>query len=136
MPCSGYFLLDKPLSVVRSQLVVADVSSFQTRKDGNPLAQFAGNGRDGEAEFGPHAAEVGVVWCRPGVGDLAVDFPGCVAFEAAHDFAFALALGGAFGHVLLCPLARAHPDQDDLVQGVVGVAVAASTEPVAGCLAG
>lgn len=128
-------MLSQPLSVGRREVVITDVSAFQTRQDGHPLAKFAGYGRDGDPEFGPHAAEVGVVGCRPGVGDLAVDFAGCVAFEAAHDFAFALALGRPFGHVILGSLARGHADQDYLMQGVIGAAIAASAEPVAGCLA-
>jgi hypothetical protein len=60
-----------------------------------------------------------------GIGDLAVDFPCRVAFEATHDFPFAFAFGGAFGHVFLSPLARGHADQDDLIQGMVCVAVTA-----------
>lgn len=36
-----------------------------------------------------------------GGGDLTVEFPGRVVFKAAHDRLFALALRGAFGHVLL-----------------------------------
>ena len=98
------------------------------------MAKFAGYGRDGEPEFGAYAAEVGVVGCRPGVGDLAVDFSGCVAFGAAYDFAFSLTLGRTFGHVILGSLTRGHADQDHLIQGMVSAAVPASAEPVAGCL--
>lgn len=39
----------------------------------------------GQAEVVALLAQVGVVWGCLWVGDLAVDFPGGVAFEAAHD---------------------------------------------------
>ena len=122
----------QPLAVERGQGVVAEEAAFQERNPGWPLAKFAGCGRDGATERGAHLAKIGVVGGCLGVGDLAVDFPGCVAFEAAHDFAFALAFRGAFGHVVLRSPARCHADEDDLVQGVVGVAVTASAEPVTG----
>ncbi|WP_263433791.1 hypothetical protein [Arthrobacter sp. StoSoilB13] len=66
---------------------------------------------------------------------MAVDFPGGVPFEAAHGLSFALAFGSALGDIVLGPLARRHSDHDDLIKGMVGVAITASTEPVAGRLA-
>ena len=62
-------------------------------------------------------AQVGVVWRCLGGGDLAVDFPCRIAFKTAHDFPFAFAFRGAFGHVVFGPSARGHADQDDLIEG-------------------
>lgn len=96
------------------------------------MAKFPGIGRNGATESGAHLAKIRVVWGGLGFSDLEIDVPGCGPFETAHYFPFALALRGAFGHVVLGSLARCHADQDNLIQGRVGVAIAASAEPVTG----
>ena len=65
-----------------------------------------------------------------------VDLAGDVAFEAADDLALALALAGAPLDVGLGRLVVAHADEDDPVERRVGLAVAASVEPVTARLAG
>lgn len=64
---------------------------FQEGNLGWPLAKFAGCCGDVYAECAADLAQVGVVRCWPGAGNLAVDLPCCVAFEAAHDVPLALA---------------------------------------------
>ena len=99
------------------------------------MGKFACCGCDGAAEFCALLAQVGVVGGCLGVGNLVVDFPGGVAFEAAHDFAFSF-----------CPPRCVWPRSPWFVgrkprgpgqpgTGHVGVAVAASEETVTGGLA-
>ena len=66
-----------------------------------------------------------------GVGEELVDFAGDVAFEAAEDLSAGLALRGAPGGVGLGALVAAEADHGDAPEGVVGLAVAASVQPVA-----
>src|SRR6266516_2637235 len=70
-----------------------------------------------------------------GLCERGVDLAGDVAFEAAHDLTFALALAGAAVDVGRGGLLVAHADEDDAVECGVGLAVAAPVEPVAVCLA-
>src|SRR5665647_968288 len=70
-----------------------------------------------------------------GLCERGVDLAGDVAFEAAHDLAFALALAGAAVNVGPGRLVVAHADEDDAVECGVGLAVAAPVGPVAVCLA-
>lgn len=114
-------LFGQPLAVVHGEGVVADEARSRREIFGWPVAKFACCGGDGQSEFGAHVAQVGVVGGCLRVGDLAVDFPGCVPFEAAHDFPFALAFGGAFSHVVLGSLARSHSDKDYRMQGVLAL---------------
>ena len=109
------------------------MTTFQEGNLRGPLAEFAGCSADGHAECGARLPEIAVVRCRLGAGDLTVNLPRCVVFEAAHDLPFARALRGALCHVLLGPLAGCHPDQDHLIEGMIGVAVAPSAKPVARC---
>src|SRR5215216_2029065 len=60
----------------------------------------------------------------------AVDLPGYVALEAAHDLSLAFALGGAPYDVVLGATISSHPSQTDHVQRSVGVPVATSVEAV------
>ena len=64
--------------------------------------------------------------------------PGDVAFEAAGDLLFGLALLEPPCHVVLGGLMPAQPDQDDPVQRGVGLAVAAAVDSLGrlGCQAG
>src|SRR6266496_1561519 len=71
----------------------------------------------------------------PGLCERGVDLAADVAFEAALDLAFALALAGAAVDVGPGRLVVAHADEDDAVECGVGLAVAAPVEPVAVCLA-
>src|SRR5712692_5356306 len=64
-----------------------------------------------------------------------VDLAGDVALQAADDLALGLALAGAPRDVLSGRLVPAHADEDDAVEGGVGLAVAAAVEPVADRLA-
>lgn len=105
---------------------MTDLASFQEGNLGGPLPKFAGCCRDRASECGAHLAKIAVVWGGLWVGDLAVYFPGRVAFEAAHNFPFALAFRSALGYIVFGALARCHADKDDLVERAVGVAVAAS----------
>jgi len=63
----------------------------------------------------------------------AVELSGDEAFEAADGFFFGLAFGEAAVQVAAGSLAVAEPDDDDHVQGAVGVSVAGEVEPVAAC---
>src|SRR6266536_909552 len=74
----------------------------------------------------------GVVAC---LVECCEHLPGDVAFEAADDLLFGLALLEPPCHVVLGGLMPAQPDQDDPVQRGVGLAVAAAVEAVAGGLA-
>jgi len=56
---------------------------------------------------------------------LAEDFPGDVAFEVAHGFSFALAVGHPLGDVVLGSVVGSHAGEDNVVEGAVGLAVAA-----------
>ena len=58
-----------------------------------------------------------------GLCERGVDLAGDVAFEAAHDLAFALALAGAAVDVGPGRLVVAHADEDDAVERGVGLAV-------------
>src|SRR6266566_2844900 len=77
---------------------------------------------------------------RTGVGEISaervVDLAGDVALEAAHDFAFGLAFGGASLRVGSGARAEAQPADSDEMQSTVGLAVAAVVQAVAGRLAG
>src|ERR1035441_3708592 len=95
---------------------------------GDPEAWVAA--RDGGRDWGSRSRGVGEVG-EEGVVDLACD----VAFEAAHDFAFGLSLGGAAFDVGAGALAVAQPADGDEVQSAVGLAVTAVVEAVAGGLA-
>ena len=69
-------------------------------------------------------------------GQGAVDLAGEVALEAAHDFGFGLAFGGASSDVDLGGLVPVHAGDDGSVQRGVGLPVAASVEAVAGDFTG
>jgi hypothetical protein len=62
---------------------------------------------------------------------VVVDLAGEGSFEAADDFLFGFSLGEAAGHVLAGGLVVSEADDDDPVEGGVGLAVASSVEPVA-----
>lgn len=77
---SFFCLSDQPLAVVLREVIVSDQAPFQEGNPGGPLTEFAGCGVDGETEGGARLPEVAVGWRRLGFGNLAVDFPGGVAF--------------------------------------------------------
>ena len=54
-----------------------------------------------------------------------------VALEAADHLLLGSSLGGAPGHVVPCRLVPAEADNDDAVEGAVGLAVAAAVDAVA-----
>src|SRR5664280_2005571 len=64
-----------------------------------------------------------------------VDLSGHVTLQAADDLALGLALCRASSHVVLRRLVPAQTDHDDVIEGAVGLAVAAPIEPVARDLA-
>jgi hypothetical protein len=66
---------------------------------------------------------------------VGVDLTGGVAFEAADDLFLSQAPGGAALHVGAGGGAGAHPDDDDALQGVAGLPVAAAVKAVPGYLA-
>ncbi|SRR6266545_4377503 len=71
-----------------------------------------------------------------GLSEQCVDLAGDVAFQAADDFAFALAFADASHDVVPGRLVIAHADEDDPIERGVRLAVAAAVEPVAVRLAG
>src|SRR5216684_4520433 len=64
-----------------------------------------------------------------------VDLSGHVSLQAADDLALGLAFCRASSHVVLRRLVPAQTDHDDVIEGTVGLAVAAPVEPVARDLA-
>ena len=72
-------------------------------------------------------------WVLPGGrAQLAVDLAGDVALEAADDLRLGLAFGRAALGVGAGGRVRAQAGEHDPPQGVVGLAVTAGVEPVAG----
>src|SRR5580692_6675709 len=71
-----------------------------------------------------------------GVVQGGVDLAGHVTLEAADDFWFGLALLGAAGGVFLGGFVVAEADDDDAVEGGVGLAVPAAVEAVTDGFAG
>src|SRR5512132_4461678 len=65
-----------------------------------------------------------------------VGLAGDIALEAAHDFRFGLAFGGAALGVGACPVAVAQAADGDQVKRAVGLAVAAEVEAMPGGFAG
>ena len=64
------------------------------------------------------------------------DLASNLAFEATDDFSLVHSLAGATAHVCLGPDVMTKPDQDDAIEGRIGLAVAAAVEPVPVGLAG
>src|SRR6516165_8153569 len=72
-------------------------------------------------------------WASAGAwAQVGVDLAGDVTLEAADDLFLSQALFAAPGDVGAGGRVGAHPGDDDPVQGVVGLAVTAGVEPVAG----
>src|SRR3990170_4155101 len=65
-----------------------------------------------------------------GVGEVVVDAAGEGSFEAADDLFFGSALGEAAGHVVAGGLVVLEADDDDAVEGGVGLAVSSPVEAV------
>jgi hypothetical protein len=97
----GELLLAKPLSVPLGDVVVSGDPSFYAGEVGGPLAELFGCLLQRDAELLSEGSEVGDVRRCNRAEYLTEDFPGDVAFEAAHGFSFALTVGGAFGNVVL-----------------------------------
>ncbi len=72
----------------------------------------------------------GLAGCSEVVGDGAVDVSGDVALEASDDFFAGSAFGETAGHVGLGGGVPSESADDDDVERCVGLAVAASVEPV------
>ena len=70
-----------------------------------------------------------------GGAQAGIDLAGDIALEAADDLGLGQALGGAPLDVRAGRGVGAHPGDDDPPQGVIGLAVAAGVEAVAGALA-
>ena len=70
-----------------------------------------------------------------GGAELGIDLAGDVTLETADDLCLRLALGGAALDVGAGRGMGAHPGDHDPPQGMVGLAVAAGVEAVAGALA-
>ena len=101
VPGCGQVLLGEPLSVRLGDVIVSGDPSFYAGEVGGPLVELFAGLLQRDAELLPEAAEVGDVRCCDGAEYLAVDVPCDVAFEAAHGFSFALAVGHPFGNVVL-----------------------------------
>ena len=86
---------------------------------------------DGDAGSEPVSAEVFAVGHLGWVGEQSVDLSGDVPLDAAHDLASGLAFGAAPCCVVDGALVDAEADHGDAPQGVVGLPVAASVQPVA-----
>ena len=114
--------------------VIAAESSFDARKGARPGCEVSGGGLEGDSELLSRRAYIGDDGGGPGVCQLVVDFPGDVAFEAAHDLLFGLAFFGAPGNLVFRSLVAGHAGNDHVVDGGVGCSVAAVAEPVPGGL--
>lgn len=101
-------LIGQPLSVCFCELVVSDQAALEAGYNRRPLAQLVGGTGQGKAYIVPFLTQVGVVWCRLRVGDLAVYFPCHIAFEAAYDFSLALTFCGPSVYIGLGPGAHGH----------------------------
>lgn len=86
-------------------------------------AQFA---QSGAAFAGRFPSGLAVAYGDERPVDLARD----VAFEASHDFEFALALAGFPGDVVAGGPVVAHAHQGDVMQGPVALPAAAPVEPM------
>ena len=71
----------------------------------------------------PHQLEL--AWCRD-----AQRSHERLAFEAAYDFGFGLALRSASADVVQCRLVAAHTDDDYPIEGGLGLPVASTVEAV------
>ena len=58
------------------------------------------------------------------------DFASNIAFEATDNLTLALSVSGAATHILPGPDVMTKPDQDDAIEGRIGLAIAAAVEPV------
>lgn len=136
VPGCGQVLLGEPLSVPLGDMVVSADASFYAGKVGGPLTELLGCLLRRDAELLPEGPEVGDVRSCDRVEYLAIDFPRDVAFEAAHGFPFALAVGDTFGNIVFGSVVRLHAREYDVVEGAVGLAVTTSAESVTVGLAG
>lgn len=101
VPGCGQVLLGEPLSVRLGDVIVSRDPSFYAGEVGGPLVELFAGLLQRDAELPSEGAEVSDVrWCN-GAEYLAVDLPGDLAFQAAHGFSFALAVGHPCGHVVL-----------------------------------
>ena len=66
-------------------------------------------------------------WSWPGA-EIPKDLTSDVAFEAAYDFGFELALRGSSADVVQCRLVAAHTDDDYPIEGGIGLPVASTVE--------
>ena len=62
--------------------------------------------------------------------EISKDLTSDVAFEAAYDFGFGLALGDASADVVQRRLVTAHTGDDYPIEGGIGLPIASSVEPV------
>ena len=58
------------------------------------------------------------------------DLASNLAFQATDNLTLAHSISGAATHVCLGPDVMTKPDQDDAIEGRIGLAVAAAVEPV------
>ena len=71
----------------------------------------------------------GICWGWLGA-EIPKDLTSDVAFEAAYDFGFGLALCGTSADVIQCRLVTAHTDDDYPIEGGIGLPVASTVEAV------
>ena len=118
------------MSIGLGDVVVPGDPSFYAGEVGRPLVELFAGLLQRDVELPSEGPEVRDVRCCNRAEYLAVDFPGNVAFEAAHGFSFALAVGHPFGNIVLGAVVRLHAGKDNVVEGTVGLAVTTFAESV------
>src|SRR5687768_18596693 len=107
-------------------------ASFDLADAGGPGAEGVCDFGEGVSGGGAGGAEVARVGDGVWVGDQPVDLACDVALEAADGLALALALASSALGVGAGVRVAGETDHGDAPEGVVGLAIAALVEPVAG----
>ena len=110
-------MFSEPGFVALVEDIIPAESAFQAGQGGGPDVEGVGGLLKGQVLGCACCPEGSGVWCGARVAELVVDFPGDVAFEAAHDFFGAFALPASSGYVGPGSAVVAHPHEDHVVDG-------------------
>jgi len=110
-------MFSEPGFVALVEDIIPAESAFQAGQGGGPDVEGVGGLLKGQVLGCACCPEGSGVGCGARVAELVVDFPGDVAFEAAHDFFGAFALPASSGYVGPGSAVVAHPHEDHVVDG-------------------